>query len=79
MDIERDMINITHSEFIVNFFGYLEDQVNLLKTIQVQGDPELIVKRYEILKFSNNRKNNVVTLFSNLRSSNVISAIFKVL
>ena len=27
VDIERDMINISHSEYIVKYFGYLEDQV----------------------------------------------------
>ena len=31
IDIERDMINITHSDFIVHFFGYLEDRVCVLR------------------------------------------------
>ena len=29
VDIERDMINISHSEYIVKYFGYLEDQVGI--------------------------------------------------
>ncbi|KAL5254648.1 hypothetical protein ACHWQZ_G014173 [Mnemiopsis leidyi] len=29
VDIEKDMINISHSEYIVKYFGYLEDQVDL--------------------------------------------------
>ena len=29
VDIERDMINISHSEYIVKYFGYLEDQVEI--------------------------------------------------
>ena len=29
VDIERDIINISHSKYIVTYFGYLEDQVTM--------------------------------------------------